>query len=168
MKNMIVTVPYWEHSSTLKIALHIWVSGESEWNILLMAIWHRWNSPGLEAGFVSSSLKVCCFITQWEQRIEEQLLTLPRSRETGTSAEGEVHTQAHLPALVSKSIYCATSTETKSQHFALSPNVFHKLTKEISPSASCSKPDRTDINVLAGKPAPLFEDNRRISALVQF
>lgn len=108
MKNMIVTVPSWELSSTLRIALHIWVSGESEWNILFIATWHRWNSPGLEAGLVLSLFKVCCFITQWEQRIEEQLLTLPCSSEPGTWAEEEVHTQVHLPALVSKSIYCAT------------------------------------------------------------
>lgn len=170
MKNMIVTVPSREHSSTLKIALHTWVRGESERNILFVAIWHRWNSSGLEAGLVLSFLKVCCFFTWQKQRIEERLLTLPCCRETGASTEGEVHTQLItniFQPLYQRVFIVLSSTENKPWHFALSPNVLHKLTEksETCPFASCSKPD---INALAGKPGPVSGDNRRISALVQF
>lgn len=138
----------------------------SQWggwmNILFMAIWYRWNSPGLEAGLVLSFLKVCCFITQWEEGIEEQLLTLPCPRETGTSTEGEVHPQLTtniFQPLCQRTFIVSPSTGNKPQHLALSPNVSHKLTEksESCPFPSCSKPDRPDISVLEGKPVTLFE-----------
>lgn len=169
MKNMIVTVPSREHSSTLKIALDMWVGGGWTEHPLcghlaqVKQLW-PWSRTCLK---LPQSL-LFLYMTETEDR--RGLLTLPCCRETGASTEGEVHTQLItniFQPLYQRVFIVLSSTENKPWHFALSPNVLHKLTEksETCPFASCSKPG---INALAGKPGPVSGDNRRISALVQF
>lgn len=142
---------------TSEIALHVWVSGESERSVLFIAIWHRWNSSsGLEAAaLVLNFLKVCHFIMQRKWWIEEWLLMLPCFRETATrnlNRSGRAHPapNKHFLALISKCIYFAI-LDWKEKHGILLcdkmsfTNLLRKA--KVAFLTSCSKCDRTDINV---------------------
>lgn len=109
MKNMIVTVPSREHSSTLKIALHTWVRGEWTEHPLcghlaqVKQLW-PWSRTCLK---LSQSL-LFLYMTETEDRRATSHVALLQ-RNWSLNGRGSAHPahNKHLPALVSKSIYCA-------------------------------------------------------------
>lgn len=152
MKNMIDTVLYWEHSSTLKVALQIWVrvNGTSS----LGPFGTGETALPLKQGCLKlpQSLLFHYTVGTEDRRAAPHIALLQRN--WNLSRRGSAHPGSSSSPCIKEHLLCYLHW--KQNHSTL---LCHKLTEKskIFPSASYSKPDRPDINVLAGKPVPVLK-----------